>query len=177
MRVITIDITFVCSNVHDTTFDPYGHSGRTEPIFPTSFLYDFSLVPRPFPLPDFVHLLYTKTGGGNSMGMRLLTDVLASHCQYMTQSILPSPSRWLAWYACTAQIIDSYMYIVCTLEMHSLNICSMSQLLLSSSVMLPMTSSCLNEYDVIANQWKHSLYSATRELGHPSVHRDIHKLC
>jgi len=46
-RVITIDITFVSGNVHDTTFDPYGH--LVEPIFPTSFLYDLSLVPRTFP--------------------------------------------------------------------------------------------------------------------------------
>ena len=70
MRVITIDITFVSGNVHDTTFDPYGH--LVEPIFPTSFLYDLSLVPKPFPLPDFVHLLYTKTGGGSGLGTRLL---------------------------------------------------------------------------------------------------------
>jgi len=40
----------------------------------------------------------TKTDGGNGMGMRLLTDVLASYCQYMTQSILPGPSLGLAWY-------------------------------------------------------------------------------
>ena len=33
----------------------------------------------------------TKTDGGNGMGMRLLTDGLASYCQYMTQSILPKP--------------------------------------------------------------------------------------
>ena len=68
MRVITIDITFVSSNVHDTTFDPYGH--LVEPIFPTSFLYDLSLVPRPQKLVVGVAWergYSTKTRGGNGM--------------------------------------------------------------------------------------------------------------
>ena len=152
MRVITIDITFVSGNVHDTTFDPYGH--LVEPIFPTSFLYDLSLVPRPshrqILFTCCIQKLVVGVAGneatpqklhwwwewhGNEATHRCIGFALPVHdTEHIAQ---PKPVTSLVCMYCS-----DYRELHCyTLETHLLNICSMSQLLLSSLVMVPMASS------------------------------------